>query len=85
MVIVSSHASFEDLVAQLDKAYAEACTEGTKKVYNARMILAGSSEAGKTSLANKLLGKVRIIIIIIHSPIYSENGFTLSVVIIATE
>ena len=41
----------------LDKAYTEACSkENTKKVYNARMILAGYSEAGKTSLATKLLG-----------------------------
>ena len=47
---------FEDLAAQIDRAYIEACREGTKKVFNARMILAGYSEAGKTSLATKLLG-----------------------------
>ena len=40
----------------MDRAYIEACREGTKKVFNARMILAGYSEAGKTSLATKLLG-----------------------------
>ena len=40
----------------MDRAYIEACKEGTKKVFNARMILAGYSEAGKTSLATKLLG-----------------------------
>ena len=40
----------------LNRAYFEACREGTKKVYNARMILAGYSEAGKTSLATRLLG-----------------------------
>ena len=50
--------SFDDLVtARLDKAYREACKEGTKKVYNARIILAGYSGGGKTSLANRLLGE----------------------------
>ena len=47
---------FVYLIAHLDRAYIEACREGTKKVYNARMILAGYSEAGKTSLAIKLSG-----------------------------
>ena len=47
---------FVDSEAELDRAYIEACREGTKKVFNARMILAGYSEAGKTSLATKLLG-----------------------------
>ena len=45
-------------IPQLDKAYFEACREGTKKVYNARMILAGYSEAGKTALTTRLLGQV---------------------------
>ena len=35
----------------------EACRKGTKKVYNARIILAGYSGGGKTSLANRLLGE----------------------------
>ena len=43
--------------AQVDMAYTEACKEGTKKVYNARIILAGYSGGGKTSLANRLLGE----------------------------
>ena len=42
---------------QVDRAYIEACREGTKKVYNARIILAGYSGGGKTSLANRLLGE----------------------------
>ena len=37
-------------------AYQKACAEGKKKVYNARLVLAGYSEAGKTSLATRLLG-----------------------------
>ena len=42
---------------QLDKAYIDAYRDGTKKVFNARMILAGYAEAGKTSLAHRLLGE----------------------------
>ena len=42
---------------EVDKAYIEACRKGTKKVYNARIILAGYSGGGKTSLANRLLGQ----------------------------
>ena len=41
----------------MDRAYTEACREGKKKVYNARIILAGYSGGGKTSLANRLLGQ----------------------------
>ena len=41
----------------MDRAYTEACREGTKKIYNARIILAGYSGGGKTSLANRLLGE----------------------------
>ena len=41
----------------MDRAYIYACKEGTKKVFNARIILAGYSEAGKTSLAHRLLGE----------------------------
>ena len=43
-------------LSQLDAAYTEACRKRKRKVYNARMILAGYSEAGKTSLAKRLLG-----------------------------
>ena len=42
---------------KVDWAYIEACRKGTKKVYNARIILAGYSGGGKTSLANRLLGE----------------------------
>ena len=42
---------------ELGQAYIEACKEGTKKVFNARIILAGYSGGGKTSLANRLLGE----------------------------
>ena len=42
---------------EVDRAYVEACRKGTKQVYNARIILAGYSGGGKTSLANRLLGK----------------------------
>ena len=41
----------------MDRAYIDACREGTKKVFNPRMILAGYAEAGKTSLAHRLLGE----------------------------
>ena len=41
----------------VDRFYIEACRKGTKKVYNARIILAGYSGGGKTSLANRLLGE----------------------------
>ena len=42
---------------QVDRAYIEACRKGTKQVFNARIILAGYSGGGKTSLANRLLGE----------------------------
>ena len=43
--------------AQIDRAYEKACREGTKKVFNARLILVGYAKAGKTSLAHRLLGE----------------------------
>ena len=42
---------------ELDKAYEIACREGTKRVVNARMALAGYHGAGKTSVATRLMGK----------------------------
>ena len=42
---------------EVDRAYTEACRKGTKQVFNARIILAGYSGGGKTSLANRLLGE----------------------------
>ena len=41
----------------LDGAYQKACQEGSKKVFLARMNLVGFHEAGKTSLAKRLMGK----------------------------
>ena len=41
----------------MNRAYVEACRKGTKQVFNARIILAGYSGGGKTSLANRLLGE----------------------------
>ena len=49
--------SLADMPEQVDRAYTEACREGTKQVFNARIILAGYSGGGKTSLANRLLGE----------------------------
>ena len=57
MLTVLSSDSFVDLAAQLDRAYIEACRKGTKQVFNGRIILAGYSDGGKTSLANRLLGE----------------------------
>ena len=42
---------------QLDAAFKLACKEGTKEVFNARMNLVGHREAGKTSLATRLIGE----------------------------
>ena len=41
----------------LDAAYRRACKEGSKEVFLARMNLIGFHEAGKTSLAKRLMGK----------------------------
>ena len=41
----------------MERAYREACRKETKRVYNARIILAGYSGGGKTSLAERLLGE----------------------------
>ena len=41
----------------LDAAYRLACKEGSKEVFLARMNLVGFHEAGKTSLAKRLMGK----------------------------
>ena len=59
MLTVSSHVCFVDFVTstQLGKAYTETCRKGTKRVFNANIILAGYSGGGKTSLANRLLGE----------------------------
>ena len=46
-----------DLSENVNRAYIEACREGTKQVFNSRIILAGYSGGGKTSLANRLLGE----------------------------
>ena len=41
----------------LEDAYKRACEEGSKEVFLARMNLVGFHEAGKTSLAKRLMGK----------------------------
>ena len=41
----------------LEAAYRRACAEGSKEVFLARMNLVGFHEAGKTSLAKRLMGK----------------------------
>ena len=41
----------------LDKAFKAACMEGTQEVFLACMNFVGHREAGKTSLANRLMGK----------------------------
>ena len=46
-----------DLSEDVNRAYIEACRKGTKQVFNARIIVAGYSGGGKTSLANRLLGE----------------------------
>ena len=42
---------------QAKKAYHEAVSSGTKKVYQTRLMLMGEEGVGKTSLKNALLGK----------------------------
>ena len=51
------HLCLADMPEQVNRAYIEACRKGTKQVFNARIILAGYSGGGKTSLANRLLGE----------------------------
>ena len=41
----------------MEAAYRRACAEGSKEVFLARMNLVGFHEAGKTSLAKRLMGK----------------------------
>ena len=49
--------SLAGMPEQVDRAYIEACRKEIKQVFNARIILAGYSGGGKTSLANRLLGE----------------------------
>ena len=45
------------IVEELDLAYNMACKEDIQEVFNARMNLVGHREAGKTSLATRLMGQ----------------------------
>ena len=47
----------QHVFVDLGEAYNKACKEGSKEVFLARMNLVGFHEAGKTSLAKRLMGK----------------------------